>query len=59
MRSHDNIYPKIYSIENLVYAWQRARKGKTQKDYVIEFEEKLEFNLKTLREELKTQLFDR
>jgi retron-type reverse transcriptase len=58
MKTHKNLYPKIYSVQNLVLAWKKARKGKTQKDYVIEFEEKLGRNLKLLHEELKTQTYE-
>ena len=52
-----DLYSQIYSIENLVFAWQRARKGKTQKQYVIDFEDKIEFNLKALHEELRNQTY--
>jgi retron-type reverse transcriptase len=49
----DNLYPKIYSMRNLILAWQKARKSKTKKDYVIEFEKNLRDNLKALHYELK------
>ena len=52
-----SIYPKIYSIKNLILAWKNARKGKTKKDYVIEFENNLEANLRALCEELKKQTY--
>ncbi len=39
-------------MENLSLAWQKARKGKKKKDYVIEFERNLEANLKELHEDL-------
>ena len=53
MKSHKYLYPKIYSIRNLCIAWRKARKGKTKKDYVIEFESKLRENLLELHKELK------
>ena len=31
------LYGKIISLENLVFAWKKARKGKIKKDYVIKF----------------------
>ena len=55
MKTHNNLYSKIISQENLILAWQKARKGKTKKKYVIEFEKDLELNLLELREELLKQ----
>ena len=57
MRTHNCLYPKIYSMKNLVLAWKRARKGKTRKEYVTEFERELGANLKSLHEELKNQTY--
>ena len=34
----NNLYPKIYNLSNLLLAWRKARKGKTKKGYVKEFE---------------------
>ena len=53
----ENLYLKIISLKNLILAWRRARKGKTKKIYVKEFEENLAYNLKILHEELKTQIY--
>ena len=52
MKTHKNIYYKIYDIKNLIFAYKKARKGKTKKDYVIEFEKDLARNLKQLQFEL-------
>jgi len=41
-------------MENLILAWRKARKGKTKKNYVIEFEKDLERNLSDLSFELKS-----
>ncbi len=57
MKRRKDIYPKIYSIPNLVLAYQSARKGKSQKDYLIEFERRLGKNLKEIHSELKTQTY--
>ena len=58
MKSYTNIYHKIYSNKNIILAWKKARKGKTSKDYVIEFELELSKNLKFLQEELKNQTYE-
>jgi len=50
-----NIYPKIYNLSNLILAWRKARKGKTKKREVIEFEKDILGNLLKLQEELKNQ----
>jgi retron-type reverse transcriptase len=57
MKSHKNIYEKIYSINNLAKAWRKARKGKTKKDYLIEFEKNIRENLLQLRKELLEQTY--
>ncbi len=57
MKTQDNLYVKIASYENLLLAWQKARKGKTKKPYVIEFEKNLEVNLMDLKEELLSETY--
>ena len=44
-------------MKNLILAWKKARKGKTKKDYVIEFEKNLGDNLRELHYELKYQIY--
>ena len=44
-------------MKNLILAWKKARKRKTKKDYVIEFEKNLGNNLKLLHYELKNQTY--
>ena len=44
-------------MKNLVLSWKNARKGKTQKDDVIEFERNLRANLKIIHYELKYQTY--
>src|SRR3989344_1187262 len=46
------MYGRICSYENLLVAFKKARKGKTTKDNVIEFENNLSENLQQLRNEL-------
>ena len=47
-----NLYEHICSYENLECAYRKARKRKTRKAYVIEFEKDLKENLNQLRTEL-------
>jgi retron-type reverse transcriptase len=53
----DNIYDELCSYENLELAFNKARRGKTLKTYVIEFEENLKENLLQLRNELLLQAY--
>ena len=48
MKTYNNIYSEIYSLKNLILAWKKARKHKTKKDYVIEFERNLKENILNL-----------
>jgi len=52
MKTYTNIFKEISSIKNLQKAYLKARRGKTKKYYVINFEENLEIELKNLQEEL-------
>ena len=53
MKTWKNLYEKVISFENLILAWQKARKGKSKKLYVIEFEQELFYQLMALHYELK------
>ena len=55
MKKYKNLYQELCSKENLALAFKKARKRKSQKPYVIEFENNLKQNLKTLREELLSE----
>jgi len=57
METHKNLYQEICSKRNLVLAWKKARKGKTKKEYVINFEKELPANLNKLHKELTTQTY--
>ncbi len=52
METYTNLYEIICTKQNLELAWRKARKRKTQKQYVIEFEKNLHDNLLFLRVEL-------
>ena len=53
----DNLYNEIISLENLFFAYKKARKHKTKKFYVKEFERNLFNNLLKLNCELKNQIY--
>ncbi|MDD3175264.1 MAG: reverse transcriptase domain-containing protein [Candidatus Nanoarchaeia archaeon] len=53
----EELFEKLYSYENLEKAFKKARKGKTLKPYVIEFEENLIENLHQLQFELISQTY--
>lgn len=57
MKTYNKLYEKLYSIENLISAFKKARKGKAKKDYVISFESNLNRNLKLLQKELKSKTY--
>lgn len=52
-----DLYSQVSNLSNLVLAYRKARKHKTRKYYVLEFEEYLQDNLKNLQEELKNQTY--
>ena len=45
-------------MKNLILAWKKARKGKTKRDYLVEFEKNLRINLRALHYELKYQIYN-
>ena len=53
----NNFYEQVYSFENLLLAYKKARKNKSQKPYVIEFEKNLPKNLFSLYTELKNETY--
>ncbi len=57
MKTYKKLYPKVYGLKNLILAYKKARKGKTKKQYVKNFEEYLAYNLKILHDELKSQIY--
>lgn len=52
-KTYNNLYEELISLNNLMFAWGKARKGKTKKEYVREFESNLRENILNLHEELK------
>ena len=54
---NNNLFEQIYNLSNLILAWRKARKGKTKKKYVIEFEKDTLGNLLKLQKELENQTY--
>ncbi len=57
MKKYKNLYKKLYTKENLISAYKKARKGKRSKNYVINFESNLNKNLRILQEQLKNKTY--
>lgn len=53
----DSLYERLCSYGILLNAFKKARKGKTKKDYVIEFEKSLKENLLMLQSELLSKTY--
>ena len=53
----ENTYGEVISLKNLIFAWKKAREGKSKKPDVREFEENIAYNLKILYDELKNQTY--
>jgi hypothetical protein len=54
VKTYNDLYSELCSYENLELAFKKARKRKTLKNYVIEFEANLKENLLKLQFELQT-----
>ena len=57
MKTYKHLYPQITAFENLYQAFKNAARGKRGKADVADFEYRLEDNLFTLQEELRTQTY--
>jgi len=57
MKTYNKLYEKLYSKDNLISAFKKARKGKRKKDYVINFESDLDKNIRLLQKELKLKIY--
>jgi len=57
MITYNNIFEKLCSLENLQLAFKKARKGKSKKQYVIDFEKNIEQELSKLKSELESQTY--
>lgn len=57
MNKSPNFYSKVYSYENLLLAWQKAKKGKTKRRYVKRFQKNLKANLLGLQEKFISETY--
>jgi RNA-directed DNA polymerase len=57
VKTYNNLYKKVCDYDNLVLAWRKARKGKTRKPYVLEFQENIIDNLDLLQRELIDEVY--
>ena len=57
MKSYKNLWLEICSFDNLESAFYKARKGKSKKPYVLEFERNLTQNILELKDELLLQTY--
>ena len=57
MKTYSNLFENLCSIENLRAAFNKAKKGKSKKWYVKEFESNLDNELTKLKTELETQTY--
>ncbi len=52
MKSYSNLYKQVCDLENIKLAWKKARKRKTLKNYVVQFDKYFKENLLQLRADL-------
>jgi len=57
MKTYRKLFERLCSLENLELAFKKARKRKTLKPYVIEFEANLAGNLQQLHDELASKTY--
>jgi len=57
MKRKGNLYYKIYSMDNLILAEKKARRGKSKRKEVIKFNQNLEDNLFNIQQELINKEF--
>jgi len=55
--TYSNLYSQLCSYDNLLLAFKKAKKRKSRKPYVLEFEANLEDNLKQLQWELQHETY--
>jgi retron-type reverse transcriptase len=57
MKTYKHLFEELCRWQNIILAWRKARKGKTKKNYVIEFESDLRNNLLSVKHELENQTY--
>ncbi len=58
MKTYNKLYEKLYSENNLISAFKKARKGKRKKNYVINFQYNSDKNIKLLKKDLKLKIYN-
>ncbi len=57
MKTYNKLYEKLCTKENLMSAFKKARKGKSSKNYVINFESSLDKNINILQKQLRNKTY--
>ena len=57
LKTHDNLFSKIISLNNLFDSWDEFKQGKRKKHDVMLFEQNVEDNLFSLHDELKNKTY--
>lgn len=57
MKSYNNLYSQVWDFKNLLASYYAARKGKSEKNYAIDFEWNLEGNLLKIQKELEEKTY--
>lgn len=57
MKTYKNLYRNIYTFDNLLMAWQKARKGKRHQPVAAAFEQNLAEEMVSLHDELATETY--
>ncbi len=57
MKRYGNLYDKIYDMDNLFLAYQKARKGKSKSHGVILFEKDFQRNMMSIYEDLQKETY--
>ena len=57
MKTYNNIYTLVCRLDRIIIAWRKARKGKTTKQDISEFEKNTIKHLLDLHNELKNQIY--
>ncbi len=57
MKTYNHLYEQIYAFENLLNAFDQAKRHKRMKPYVAEFEYNLEHNLLELQRDLQNETY--
>ena len=57
MKTHKNLFPQVYSFQNLLLAYKKAKKGARQTTETIDYYFNLETKLLELKEQLENQTY--